>query len=75
MHPAIKEIGYYTITKSLYSYPFCLHISILLLLVAGVFFGSILIDKVRIFVSDLIYKIIINKIYERISLFCLRRFV
>lgn len=75
MHPAIKEIGYYTITKSLYSYPFCLHISILLLLVAGVFFGSILIDKVRIFVSDLIYKIIINKIYERISLFCLRRFM
>ena len=75
MHPAIKEMGFYGYTKALYSLPALQHIVVLAVLICGVFFGSILIDKIRIFISELVYKTIIYKIYERISVFCLRRFM
>lgn len=55
MHPAIKEIGYYAYSKSLYHLPVLQHIGMLVLLMAGVFFGSILIDKLRIKISNLVY--------------------
>ena len=55
MHPAIKQIGYYNFTESLYERPLVEHIFILLILMIIVFFGSICIDKIRICVSDMIY--------------------
>ena len=58
MHPAIKEIGYYAYSKSLYTLPVLHHIGMLFVLIVGVFFGSILIDKVRIQISNLVYKIL-----------------
>ena len=58
MHPTIKEIGYYTLTRSLYDYPAWLHILMLLGIMIVIFFASILIDKVRIYISDLCYKLI-----------------
>ncbi len=59
MHPAIKEIGYYGYTESLYSLPVFEHIWKLSLLMLVVFFGSILIDKVRIFISSIVYRCLI----------------
>lgn len=56
MHPAIKQIGYYGYTESLYLLPVFEHIGKLLLLMMIVFFGSILIDKIRIFISSLFYR-------------------
>lgn len=58
MHPAIKYIGYYAVTKSFYSLSFGQHFIYLLLLITGVFFGCILIDKIRIIISDFLYKIL-----------------
>lgn len=58
MHPAIKEIGYYAITESFYNLPIWQHCIYLILLITGVFFGSILIDKIRIVISDFVYRII-----------------
>lgn len=58
MHPAIKQIGYYGFTERLYDRPFFEHSAILIVLFIVVFFGSILIDKVRIFISDGLYRII-----------------
>ena len=55
MHPAIKQIGYYSFTESLYDKPFWEHTVILILLISVVFFGSILVDKARIVVSDILY--------------------
>lgn len=57
MHPAIKEIGYYAITESLYHLPIWQHCIYLILLITLVFFGSILIDKIRIVLSDFVYLI------------------
>lgn len=65
MHPAIKQIGYYSFTESLYERPVLEHILYLLLLMLIVFFGSIIIDKVRIVISDSCYKILAN-IYNKI---------
>lgn len=65
MHPAIKYIGYYNITESLYERPVLEHIFGLILIMSIVFFGSILVDKVRIALSDITYKtlfFICNKI-------------
>lgn len=56
MHPAIKKIGYYSFTESLYDKSFYEHTAILIVLIIVVFFGSILIDKVRIFISNLVYR-------------------
>ncbi len=67
MHPAIKYIGYYAITESLYSLPFFQHVGVLLLLIFGVFFGSIMIDKVRIIISEIVY-LIIEKIVSLLPL-------
>lgn len=58
MHPAIKGIGYYGYTASLYEKPLLEHIVSLLCLMLFVFFGAILIDKIRIVVSDLVYRLI-----------------
>lgn len=56
MHPAINHIGYYSFTESLYDKPLFEHIITLIALIVIVFFGSIIIDKVRIAISDAIYK-------------------
>ena len=56
MHPSIKQIGYYNYTESLYSLPVMEHIWKLVVLIVVVFFGSILIDKVRIAISSLFYR-------------------
>ena len=58
MHPAIKDIGYYNFTESLYEKPVGEHIALLLLLMICVFVCSILIDKVRLLLSDNIYALI-----------------
>lgn len=58
MHPVIKDIGYYAYTKSLYTLPILEHVWILLVLIISVFFGSILIDKVRLFLSDTFFNLI-----------------
>lgn len=58
MHPAIKEVGYYAFSKSLYTLPVLQHIGMLFVLIVGVFLGSILIDKVRIQISNLVYRIL-----------------
>jgi len=58
MHPSIKEIGYYSYTESLYSLPILEHIWKLALLMFVVFFGSIIVDKLRILISSLIYKLL-----------------
>lgn len=66
-HPAIKNlegIGYYSCTESLYNCPLLEHILILLFLMLIVFFGSILIDKVRIVLSDIIYKVLVYIYYK-----------
>lgn len=52
MHPTIKFIGYYGFTKSLYDFPICQHIAMLTGLIITVFFCSILIDKIRILISN-----------------------
>ena len=57
MHPAIKGIGYFAITKSLYHLSIWEHCIYLILLITLVFFGSILIDKIRIVLSDFVYLI------------------
>ena len=58
MHPAIKQIGYYSYTESLYDLPVGSHILYLVLLIAGVFFGAILIDKIRILISEFVYSVL-----------------
>ena len=55
MNPAISKIGYYSFTESLYDLPVLQHIGVLLLLIISVFFGCILIDKIRIIISDAVY--------------------
>ena len=55
MHPSIKHIGYYSLTENLYDLPVLQHIGVLLLLIISVFFGCILIDKIRIIISDAVY--------------------
>lgn len=65
MYPAIKNIGYYSYIYNLYNKPLCKHIIILLILMIIAFVGSILVDKIRIFISDKIYSILLfihNKI-------------
>lgn len=58
MHPVINKIGYYSFTESLYDFPVLQHIGVLLLLIISVFFGCILIDKIRIFISDIVYALL-----------------
>ena len=59
MHPAIKEIGYYDYTESLYSLPVVEHVWKLALLIFVVFGGSILVDKIRILISSICFKILL----------------
>lgn len=58
MHPSIKNIGYYDYTESLYALPTIEHVYKLAVLMGVVFFGSILIDKVRIIFFQLLLKIV-----------------
>ncbi len=67
MHPTIKEIGYRSITENLYNYPVCQHILYLLALILIVFFGSILVDQVRIVASKGCYAIV-----EKVELYTKR---
>lgn len=66
MHPTIKQIGYLSFTERLYDYPVMKHIIVLVIFVTVVFVGSILIDKVRILVSNACYSLI-NFLTEHIS--------
>lgn len=59
MHPTIKEIGYYHITEILYEMPFYEHLILLVLIIGGVFFCSILVDKVRIWISSGCYNALV----------------
>lgn len=59
MHPTIKNIGYYNFTRSFYDFPVFKHIIFLVGLIIAVFFGSILIDKLRIFISNYCYSFIV----------------
>lgn len=58
MHPSIKFIGYYGFTTSLYELPVTQHVLILIVLIVGVFCGSILIDKLRIAISNITYSVL-----------------
>lgn len=58
MHPSIKYIGYYSFTESLYSKPLLYHMGTLIILIAIVFWGSILIDRIRIYISNVIYSVL-----------------
>ncbi len=55
MHPSINVIGYYAYTESLYAKPFIEHMFLLFFLIIIVFVGSIIIDKVRMFISEFIF--------------------
>lgn len=67
MHPAIKQVGYYQYTEGLYLMPFFSHVGILIGLIFSVFIGSILIDKIRIMISDLIYNTLLRYLGTKIS--------
>lgn len=58
MHPAIKKVGYYAYTESLYEMNPLMHVGKFLALIVVIFFGCILIDKVRIFISDVVYALL-----------------
>lgn len=60
MHPTIKHIGYYSYTRSLYQLNVWQHVLLLIILIISVFFLSILIDKVRIVISNLCLKLILH---------------
>ena len=70
MHPAIKQIGYYGFTESLYDRPVLEHTITLLALMAIVFFGAIIIDKVRIVISNSTYWLL-AKVFTKITSFSL----
>lgn len=57
MHPTIKEIGYYSLTESLYNCPPLQHYLLLFIVIITIFFASILVDKIRIIVSNGIYSL------------------
>lgn len=59
LHPSVKEL-YYGYTESLYSLTFIEHTAKLVFLFGIVFFGSILIDKIRIIISTLCYNLIVK---------------
>lgn len=73
MHPTIKQIGYLSFAKGLYEYPIMKHIVLLLILIVGVFVGSILIDKFRILISNILitsiekFSIIIPSKYHQLN--------
>ncbi len=54
MHPLIKG-HYYNYVATLYNQPILIHLSLLILLFCVIFVGSILVDKIRIFVSDFVF--------------------
>lgn len=76
MHPTIKNIGYYSFTTNLYELHAWKHILVLLILIMLVFIGSILIDKIRIIISECCYSVF-NKATEpirhKINALCFRK--
>lgn len=69
MHPDIKPY-FYNFTESLYTQPFELHMSILVVLFLIIFTTAILIDKIRIFIFEILYpkfEYCINKIEKCIQ--------
>ena len=58
MHPLIKNIGYYDFTRSLYDKPFVEHCVALIILMCVVFCGSILVDKIRMVISECVYLVL-----------------
>lgn len=60
MHPTIKQIGYLSFTESLYNLPGMKHIVVLTLFILTVFVGSILIDKIRMLLSNVCYSAIVS---------------
>jgi len=58
MHPTIRSIGYYGFTRGLYELPVTQHVLMLISFIVGVFCGSILIDKLRIAISNLSYSLL-----------------
>lgn len=59
MHPSVKEF-YYKFTEELYDKPYWEHVCILLLLFLCVFIASILFDKIRILISNIVYNIVLR---------------
>lgn len=57
MHPVVKNY-YYKFTENLYNFNPITHAIVLILLIVSVFIGCILIDKIRIFISDLTYALL-----------------
>lgn len=68
MHPSIKEIGYYSFTAGLYDRPVLEHIIILLILIISVFSGSIIVDKIRIFISNMVYRLITSLKFKQLTI-------
>ena len=56
---------YLRVTSRVWPLPFLEHAGILILLVAGIFMGSILIDKIRIYLSTFVYNLICS-FYRRL---------
>lgn len=59
MHPSVKGF-YYKFTEGLYDKPIIEHFSILLLLFLCVFVVSIMFDKLRILISNIVYNMVIR---------------
>lgn len=57
MHPSVKQI-YYSYTESLYGKSLTEHIGLLCITFFAVFWGAIFIDKVRILLSVLLYRLL-----------------
>lgn len=55
MHPSIKDIGYLSYSRSLYDLPVLSHVGLLLVLIASVFILSIIIDQIRLLISNFSY--------------------
>lgn len=60
MHPTIKQIGYISFTEGLYGHPVIIHALYLVLFISFVFIGSILIDRVRIIISNYCYSALLT---------------
>lgn len=66
-HLIFLEKVYYNFTESLYERSLMTHLFIQLIFMALVFFGSICIDKLRIFISDAVYHILTKSLHNIIK--------
>ena len=67
MHPTIKEIGYRSFTRRLYELDCFSHALSLILLIFSVALISIFIDKIRIVISNFIYKQLVKLLPEKMT--------